>query len=318
MKKITIALSMLIIVFMMVSCDDETPSYLKNNTFFEQEKLTECYLENLPQPKLDNSVLYNNDGKVLYLNLTEEEFLNYLNDLSIYILEKENVYFKGLKYDVDIAVGPLFIPLNVEVYIPLIDNKVFSREGECFAFSLKEELNNGWIINSMSETYKVNLKWFEGEIENINFEYTCFLEIGDVELAKFEPCAKEHKYSGEVLSYPVPNTNTVIDITYCDYCGNKKQSDYYGGTNITSYSKVIKKGAEYLDRECYQRYIINPNCYAGLMEHIEIPKSDLYDYDVKVNGFSIPVVYEENNNLVYGFIFPMCDVTIEVSIIDKL
>ena len=240
--------------------------------------------------------------KFYILNLTEEEFSTYLNDLSNYILVKENVYFKGLKYDEEIAVGPLFIPLKVDVYIPLIDNKVFSKKGECFAFSLKEELNNGWISNSMSETYKLNLKWSEGKLEDINFEYTCYLEIGDVELAKFDPCAKEHKYSEEFLSYPVPNTNIVIDITYCDYCKDKKQSEYYGGTDITSYSKVITKGDEYVGRECYQQYLINPNCYAGLMEHIEIPKSDLYDYEVKVNGFSIPVVYEENDNLVYGFI----------------
>ena len=317
MKKIISLILIVISCLSITSCNKNTPSYLEYDSFFKSETLTKYHLDNLPQPKLDDSVLYNNDGKVLYLNLTEDEFLNYLNEVSNYILEKDNVYFKSLGYGVELAVGPLFIPMDVKVFIPLEDNKEFSKNGECFAFSLQDELHNGWITNSMSEVYQVNIKYQEGKLEDIDFEYTCFIEIGEVDYAKFETCAKEHKYNENFLSYPVPNTNIVIDIYYCEYCGNKEQSEYYGGTDTTSYSKVITKGAEYLDKECYQRYIVNPNCYAGLIEHIEIPKSDKYIYEVKVNGFSIPLVYEEDDNLVYGFIFPKCDVEIEVLLIEK-
>lgn len=312
MKRILLVILMFLCVQFVTSCDNKTPSHLEYNSFFATEKLKDYHLENLPQPKLETSVLYNNDVEVLYLNLSEDEFLNYLNEVSNYILEKNNVYYKGLEYETELMVGPLFIPMDVKVFIPLIDNKEFSTTGECFAFSLQEELNNGWISNSMSEVYKVNIKYQEGILEDIDFNYTCFIEIGTVDYSKFETCAKEHKYIGEVFSYPVPNTNIIIDVCYCDYCGNKKQSDYYGGNDITSYSKIITKGYEYVEDECYQQYLVNPSCYAGLMEHIRIEKSEKYNYEVKVNGFSIPIVYEENNILVYGFIFPTCDVEIEI------
>ena len=67
---------MLIIVLLMISCGNGKQSYLKYNTFFEQEKIIECYIDNLPQPKLDNSVLYNSDGKVLYFKFNRRRVFN--------------------------------------------------------------------------------------------------------------------------------------------------------------------------------------------------------------------------------------------------
>ena len=317
MKKVLLILLLMICSLGTISCDNNVPSYLKYDTFFTDENLVECHLNNLPQPKLENSVLYNNNGKLLYLNLTQEEFFNYLNEVSNFILGKENVYYKSLEYESELSVGPLLLPIEVKVFIPLIDNKDFSQKGECFAFSLSDKLSNGWINNSMKEIYKVNIKWFEGELKDINFKYTCYIEIGKVDFAKFETCAKEHKFNENFLSYPVPNTNIIIDIYSCDYCGYEKQSEYYGGDSTTTYSKIITKGSEYVEYECYQQYLVNPTCFPGLTEHIKIPKSTEFDFEVRANGFSIPVVYEENNILVYGFIFPMCDVEIEIIAIEK-
>ena len=319
MKKIlAIILVLCICAMMTVSCVGRQPSYLKYDSFFEAEKLKEYHLEGLPQPDLDNSVLYNDDGRTLYLNISKEEFSDYLAQLSDYVLSKEDVYYKGIEYTTELAVGPLFLPLGVSVIIPLVDNQEPAAEGECFVFALDDELGTGWIYNAMRDAFFVNAIYSEGKIDNIDFEYTCIIEIGSLSYAKFETCAKEHLYNENVLSYPVPNTDIVIDVFSCDYCGHQEYSDYsYGSGDYTSYSKIIVKGEEYLTAECRRVHNVNPSCYAGLREHIEIDASDEYDYEVLINGFSIPVIGEYEGVLTFGYIFPACDVEIEIIATEK-
>lgn len=312
MKKKVVILLLTVCIVLLTSCFNKTPNYYKYDTFFLEETLTTYHLDNLPVLNANNSAL-NNDENILYLNLTKEEFDDYIVEVLNYIIDKENVYYKGIHYENQIYVGPLWLPLNVKVIIPLLDNTDLSKKGECFVFSLKDELNNGWISNSMSDVFYVELIYEESKLEDIDFSYTCYISIGSIDYAQYETCAKSHKYSKEYLSYPVPNTNIIIDVYSCEYCGNEHQSDYYGGNDYTSYSKVITKGFEYVESECYQKYLVNPTCFAGLKEHIKIKKVEDAQYCVTVNGFNIPVLYEEDDYLIYGYIVPMCDVNVEIS-----
>ena len=312
MKKVILTLLLPFIVFCLPSCCYSQPKQAEYNVFFSEIILAEYNLDDMPVPSLDRSVIYGEETNVLYLNLTDEEFSAYTEELSSYILSRDDIYNKGIWYTSDLAVGPLFIPLSIDVYIPLEDNADQIIGGNKLAFSMEKELSSGWVTDLMSDAYEINILHEDGIIEEINFKYNTVIKIGKAEYARFDTCAKEHKY-GDAISYPIPGLETVIDVYNCVYCGTETQNYYYGGSDHKTYATVIVKGAEYLESECYRTFSVNPTCYAGLIEQIIIPKSDNATYSVTVNGFDIPITYEEDNCLVYGFIMPSCDVEIEIT-----
>ena len=111
---------------------------------------------------------------------------------------------------------------------------------------------------------------------------------------------------------------TAVSVSANDYkiqrqLETKWKSYYYGGGDYNEYATIIANGAEYLERECYRTFTVNPTCYAGLIEYVVIPKSDTAEYTVTVNGIEIPLSYEEDNCLYYGFIMPCCDVEIAIT-----
>lgn len=312
MKKVISTLILLSIVLCISSCCSTQPQQAEYSVFFSESVLVEYDLEDMPVPNLTKSVIYGDEINVLYLNLTEDEFKSYTEELTSYVLSRDDIYNKGLWYTYDIAVGPLFLPLSIDVYIPLDDNKDKINGGYKLAFSKEDKLSSGWVTDLMSNAYEIDVRYENGVIDEIDFEYNTVIKIGKAEYARFDTCAKEHKY-GEAISYPVPGTEMEIYVSYCTYCGTETQSYYYGGDDHNAYATVIVKGAEYLERECYRTFSVNPTCYAGLIEYIEIPQNDNAAYVVTVNGFEIPLTYEESNCLFYGFIMPSCDVEIEIT-----
>ena len=202
------------------------------------------------------------------------------------------------------------MPLTVDVYIPLEDNLESLSTSNCFAFSLEDNLGSGWIINSMLNSYMINLCYVNGLIEDINFTFTSYLEIGELDLGEYSTCEKEHKY-GEPKHYPVPNSDIVIDIYHCVYCGHQYQNEHYGDYT-TKYSLTYISGIEYLERTCYEEYQNWPYCYSGLEKHIRVNKIENEKFKVCVNDFEIPIINEEDTYYEYGFIMPKCDVEIEI------
>ena len=312
MKKAFLTLILSTIVLCLASCCSTEPEQAVYNVFFSEDLLAEYDLDDMPVPSLDDSVIYGEDVNVLYLNLTKEEFNAYIEELSSYILSRDDIYNKGVWYTSDIAVGPLFIPLTIDVYIPFEDNTDLLANGNKLAFSKEEDLSSGWVLGLMSDAYEIDIQYENGIIHEIDFEYNTVIKIGKAEYARFDTCAKEHKY-GEPITYPIPGLEAVIDVYQCIYCGSKTQSYYYGGNDYNAYATVIVKGSEYLESECYRTFSVNPTCYAGLIEQIIIPESDDATYSVTVNGFEIPMTYKEDNCLVYGFIMPDCDVEIAIT-----
>lgn len=312
MKKAILTSLLLIFVLSVSSCCASQPEQAEYNVFFSESVLAEYDLEDMPIPSLKNSVIYGDEINTLYLNLTEDELEAYTDDLLDYVLSREDIYYKGVWYTADIAVGPLFLPLSIDVYIPLEDNVDQISGGYQLAFTKESELSSGWVTDIMSEAYEIVVRYEQGAIDEIDFEYNTVIKIGKAEYARFDACAKEHKY-GKAISYPVPGAKMDIDVSYCTYCGAETQSYYYGGGDYNEYATIIANGAEYLERECYRTFTVNPTCYAGLIEYVVIPKSDTAEYTVTVNGIEIPLSYEEDNCLYYGFIMPCCDVEIAIT-----
>lgn len=312
MKKLLILLITLSLLALS-SCGVEKVSFLEYNTFFSDGILAECHLEGMPMPNIENSVLYNDDGKTLYLNISEEEFTSYTRELADYLLAREDIHNKGLRYTTDIAVGPLFLPLSVDVYIPLEDQDEFSLTQNKLAFSTEKELTSGWISDLMSGAYEIELCFKGGVIETIGFSYTASVSIDKADRAQYETCLKEHKYTTST-PYPVPNTDTVVNISSCVYCNYEtKDTDYCPGDR-NAYKKVVTEGAQHLERECAKEYQSGATSRTGQKELITLPKREGYEYTVKVNDCEIPLTYENDGLLVYGFIMPRCDIEIRISL----
>lgn len=310
MKKLLILLIALSLLALS-SCGVEKVSFLEYNTFFSDEVLAECHLNGMPMPNIENSALYNDDGKTLYLNISEEEFASYTREVANYLLAREDIYNKGLRYTSNIAVGPLFLPLSVDVYIPLEDQGEFSLVHNKLAFSTKKELTSGWISSLMSGAYDIELCFEGGVIETIDFSYTASVSIGKADRAQYETCLKEHKYTNST-PYPVPNSDIIVNISSCVYCNYEIKDKHYGAGDLNTYKKLIVEGAQYLERECAKEYQSSATSHTGQKELITLPKLEGYVYTVKVNDCEIPLTYEKDGLLIYGFIMPRCDIEIRI------
>lgn len=316
MKRILLFLLMPVIMLSLASCfGKEKDITYTEDIFFNEDTLALYHLEDLPTPNFDNSRMNQEEPNVLYLNMSDAEFNAYCQAVAIYLLAREDVYYAGVMYDIHLFVGPLFIPMSYDVYIPLSDNVDELGETNKFAFAMESELTSGWVTNGMKQAYEISIYRTKQALEgDTSYTYNTYIEISEAK-AVYEPCAKEHKY-GEDFSYPVPNTDVVIDIYYCEYCGHQGQSDYYGGADTNAYSISITQGKECLEYECLRQYTVNPSGYAGLEQEIKVLKKDAIEYKVTVNGFELPVIYEEEYYLVYGFIMPQCDIEIKIEIVE--
>lgn len=317
MKRLLSALIIFLLTFSLFSCfEGEEKIIYVENVFLSEETLSLYHFEYLPTPSYENSRMDKDNPNILYLNMSDEAFDAYCTDVADYLLSREDIYNVGLQYDVTLFVGPLFIPMSYDVYIPLADNNSSLDDNNKFAFALQSELSSGWVTNGMKDAYEITIQRTIGELGGESpYQYNTYIKIDNAK-GVYEPCAKEHNY-GEALSYPVPNTDIVIDISYCVYCSSKTQNHYYASEDNNKYAIEIISGSNYLDAEWLRTYRANPTRYAGLQEEITILRKDDTKYKVTVNGFEIPIVYEEENYLIYGFIMPQCDIEIEIVAIEE-
>ena len=317
MKKIIFSSTIVVIMLSIVSCfgGNREITYI-DDIFFDEETLIEYHFDNLPAPEFEDSRMDDQKPNVLYLNMSELEFQGYCEEVAEYLLSREDIYYPGIQHDIKLFVGPLFIPMSYDVYIPLCDNLSALGSSNKFGFALDNELTTGWVVNGMRDAYEISLYRIDGQLEDDEgYKYNTYIEINEAR-GVYEPCAKEHKY-GEELSYPVPNTKIVIDISYCEYCGSRYQSEYYGGVDNHHYSINISGDKSYLESECLRKYTVNPNGYAGLIEEVILVKKENVEYKVCVNGFEIPLISEDGKYLIYGFIMPMSDIEIEISVTES-
>ncbi len=310
MKKILYINLIFVLLFCTVSCKGNkkyTPIY---NTFFEEEVLSINNLENLPKINNLDSLMYKEANNTLYLNLTKDEFNNYVNELYNYIINKENIYNVGLFYNNRTYVGPMFLPCNVEVFIPLVDSMEDNLLSYKFSFSTVEELNSGWISNQMHNCFSVMISYEDGYLDDVKYSYNTLLVVEEVNYASFDTCAKQHYYENEVVLV-VPTTIYKVAYSYCKYCGKENQNYHYGDYQ-TLYNVNIIEGLNYLDISSKEAYNNFPKCYVGLPYYIKIPYSENISYQVFVNDCEISLTHIKDNCFVYGFVMPYFDVNIKI------
>ena len=283
----------------LVSCG---ASYTKNE-FFSDEFLTQNKLEDMPKPPhLDGSVFGSDSlsGDVLYLDLTDEEYEGYVENLLNYLRVKEDIYYLGYS----VGSGLLGEMLPYDEIAPITDTYNVKENKHNFFFATDERLGNWDSLNSPVE-FAITRE--SGKLEFGNFAYNTTIRIrsGDRARAVWNPCGAEHTYDCGIEYRIAGSDKTVTEYT-CVNCGSTELSDFIGDMKI--YNITV---------EDTENVIIDPpaegvsGCIYRIKAHIII------DADLKftANGTEIYPRQANDGEWVYEFVMPCEDVVIIAEIV---
>ena len=292
MKRILTLLLVAALCLCLTACDSDLPK----DTFFEDAVLTELSLEGMPAPKLENSRL---GDKVLYCNLTEEEYRAYIQSLLDYLQAREDIYHLGSYCSWRLLAE--IVPYDIYSFIP--EDYASTAGGHSLVFSLTEELTtNGYL----SQPIRIDISRGEEKLGLTSYTYNTKIRLSNTSRgAEFDPCYRAHTYE-EGIIYPIPGLSRGVTVQYCVYCGDSTQDFYYG--NNQSYNITVPEGKGLIARSNYSERWTLDSCYAGLK--IEI--TTYSESEILVNGEQIPLLRREESNWVYGFIMPQCDIQIVI------
>ena len=285
------------LIFLLSACNN---SY-QDNQFFSVDFLNQNKLTNMPEPPgVDNSIIQY--GTSLHLNLSNEEYLKYVEDLLAYFHLKDDIYYLG--YSVGSALMAEMFPYN-EI-APLTETYKTSLDNHDFFFSKNDELDDK---NFLIEPVEIEIRRDFEKLKYNNYEYNtqiCISE-GSAATAQWNICGAEHIY-GEGVEYKIPgSTNTIFEYL-CIHCGNSKLLDFIG--DMKSYNIIIE------DTNA-DHYIINRRDSAISGVIIGIKTQKLIDADIKfiINGTEIKPHETEDDKWSYDFIMPCCDIVITTEIV---
>lgn len=121
MKKLfTLCLTAVLMLTCLTSCSLFT---YKKNQWFSEEKLTECIVPDMPQ--LDSDFVRESD-KIIYANLSEDEFDNYLNEIYAY-LKSKNFEHLGTRGEVASSLSGAFVTYYLEPATELSEFNLYSN-----------------------------------------------------------------------------------------------------------------------------------------------------------------------------------------------
>ena len=159
--------------------------------FFDEDLLAACKLAQMPLPAAGEEEIRHNGNKV-YLNLSDEERIAYANEVKEYLLEKEDIYYKGYHYDTGCPGGIFYLPEYR--FKPLTEN--VEDAGGWFAFSLTSYLNEGDSYNcSYWNGVSVCIYYEEGE--RGTFDYNTVIEIDEKAAFCVYSSGKHTEHTGE-------------------------------------------------------------------------------------------------------------------------
>ena len=226
MKKILIlVLTVVLCLCSLASCG---VSYAKNE-FFSEEFLTQNKLADMPMPPhFDASVYGSNSllGNILYLNLTDEEYEQYVEDLLNYLRAKEDIYYLGYS----VRSGLLGEMLPYDEIAPITDSYDTKGEEHRFFFSIVDGLGNWDMLDAPVEFEIIRES---GKLKFDNYEYNTRIGICDGNRARatWNQCGAEHTYD-EGIEYKVAGSDETITEYTCVHCGSTRLSDFIGDMKI--------------------------------------------------------------------------------------
>ncbi len=282
-------------------------SYTKNE-FFSEEFLTQNNLADMPvPPHLDASVYGSNSllGNILYLNLTDEEYEQYVEDLLNYLRAKEDIYYLG--YSVGSGLWGEMLPYD-EI-APITDSYNTKADEHHIFFATKDGLSNSDFLYSPVEFVIVRES---GKLKFDKYEYNTHIGIcgGNRAQARWNQCGAEHTYD-EGIEYIIPGSEGSITKYTCVYCGSTKLSDHIGDANI--YNVTV-------DDTNADHYIVDrPQLgVSGLVYDVKVLKTEGAEYRFTVNGTEIEPRESPDGRLLYGFVMPSSDVALRLEIVENI
>ena len=296
MKKMFI-IAFILMALSLTACSN---AYQKNQ-FFSNELLELNKISDLPVPVgVDNSVIQY--GDILYLNITEDEYIKYVGDLLEYLKSKDDIYYLG--YSVGSGLVAEMFPYD-EI-APITETYKASLDNHDLFFSKNNELNDE---NFLSEPVEIEIIRVDGKLNYQNYEYNTQISIDDGYLAhaQWNICGATHTYD-DGKEYKIPGSNnTIIEYT-CINCGSTDMSDFIGDMKI--YNIIIE------DTNA-DHYIIKRSKSAPSGVIINIVTQKLIDADIKfiVNGTEIKPSETDDDKWSYDFIMPCCDVVITTEVV---
>lgn len=134
MKKILTIVLFTIALVLLTACSGDEGEI----GFFSRDYLVQCNIEDFPLPVADAEEM-RWSGEKVYLNLGDEEALEYSRTVMEYLLANENIYYKGYHYETGCPGGIFYLPEYR--FAPLFEDSDPSTGW--YAFSLTETLNEG-------------------------------------------------------------------------------------------------------------------------------------------------------------------------------
>lgn len=296
MKRIIAITLMLMSVFALFSCDRE----YEENVLFSDETLAAQNLVGLPMPTGKETRLENDTR--LYLWLSDEEYLSYVEDVLNYLRAREDIYYLGYPY----SSGHNIFLFSYDILTPLKNDYTASLSSHCFVFSSDGELgNNETLSNESRITIRRTTK--TETLPQTDFEFNTLISIEKSRIASsYDPCIKECDYDYENGNeYVIPGESFKQVIYICKNCGSKKYAEDYGSAEKRKVT--VASGKDYILGETRE------SGYSGLVYEIKTHIQKDFDLKVTVNGTDIPKTHIESDYWGYSFIIPECEVKIEIS-----
>lgn len=296
MKKIFLKITYLFIFLIgITSCTKHDD--LKN-TFFSESYLSSYNLESLPEPNLDESLL--RDGNYLYLNLTTNEYINYVSEIKNYLIGREDVYHVSYLSYTNLWLDYICRPFR--------DDYKVKNESISIFFTKNEELESD---NKMIDPIKINIIKKENKI---GFkEYNCYITIDSNLLpdAIIDYSCYDHVYDYSVyeeIICPSTNNPSIVKKYTCIYCDNTTRS--HSISDYKEHSVKITHGKEYMINN------LRSDAFSGLEYEIITNKYVEAEIVVTINGINIPKrVGEDEDTWSFVFIMPPEDVDIKIELI---
>jgi len=277
----------------------------QKDALFSSELLAEWKIEDLPLPAPENVYL---GEKTLYCDMTREEYENYVQSVVEYLVNDENLFHAGYKYDINMGSFFGFPPYwPIYEYAPLIEGYDVSAESHRFIYFLSEEMGTGDGDTRSDEYKNISIEWCPTTPKNSEFSYTVRISLDTDFEYRYDSCYHSHDMI-EVGKYPVAGMEKIITLYQCTRCAYRDRSEYIQYDGSTKFNINIVEGAEYVldcDEWSYDNMVVTLKTRA------------VTDAELKVvaNGVPLPRTQAEFEYWSYVFIMPAEDVEISVTIV---
>lgn len=297
MKKLLVCL----LATMLCLCNLTACETYKENEFFSNNLLKRANLEDIPVPPgVDSDAV--RDDNTLYLNLTEEEYKQYVFRVIEYLQAKKDIYYLGYsrvdfysEFLLNTKISPLTTP-----YLP-------GGNHHSFFFSNENELA---YANHLINPIEIEIERKTGQLSFKDYEYNTLIRVKTVSFAtaSWTLCGAGHTYD-EGVEYPIPGSDKTVSVHSCIHC-SAKFSDFT--SDMGDYSITIE------DTEA-DHYIIGGygGAVSGVIMRVKAQKPTDADLKFIANGTEILPREGEDGNWIYEFIMPCEDVVIITEIVEN-